>query len=86
MGALCWQTTQLEPYSSVGPTIDGRTKPDLVAPDSIGERTSLPLKTTDGHLVGALAWTPERPGNALIRLITAPRRRLSNAEQPISPV
>jgi two-component system cell cycle sensor histidine kinase PleC len=45
---------------------------DLVAPDSIGERTSLPLKTTDGHLVGALAWTPERPGNALIRRMLVP--------------
>ena len=37
----------------------------LVAPDAVGERTSLPLKTVDGSLVGALAWTPERPGNAL---------------------
>ena len=44
----------------------------LVASDAIGERTSLPLKTVDGHLVGALAWTPERPGNALIRRMLAP--------------
>ncbi len=44
----------------------------LVAVDAIGERTSLLLKTVDGHLVGALAWTPERPGNALIRRMLVP--------------
>jgi signal transduction histidine kinase len=43
-----------------------------VAPDAVGERTSLPLKTVDGSLVGALAWTPERPGNALIRRALVP--------------
>jgi len=49
--------------------IDGLT---LMAPGAVGERTSLPLKTSDGQLVGALAWTPERPGNALIRRMFAP--------------
>ncbi|HET7856572.1 MAG TPA: S8 family serine peptidase [Gaiellaceae bacterium] len=33
VGAVCWQNDGLEPYSSRGPTIDGRVKPDLVAPD-----------------------------------------------------
>jgi subtilisin family serine protease len=35
VGAVCWRGTTLEPYSSRGPTIDGRVKPDLVAPDSV---------------------------------------------------
>lgn len=35
VGAICWQTGALEPYSSQGPTIDGRIKPDLVASDSV---------------------------------------------------
>jgi subtilisin family serine protease len=35
VGALCWQDSSLEPYSSRGPTIDGRVKPDLVGPDSV---------------------------------------------------
>jgi subtilisin family serine protease len=35
VGAICWQTGALETYSSQGPTIDGRVKPDLVAPDSV---------------------------------------------------
>ena len=39
VGAACWQTGQLEDYSSLGPTIDGRTKPDLTAPDSVSTAT-----------------------------------------------
>jgi subtilisin family serine protease len=35
VGAVCWRGSALEPYSSRGPTIDGRLKPDLVAPDSV---------------------------------------------------
>lgn len=38
-GALCWATGGLEPYSSVGPTISGLTKPDLAAPDSVSGST-----------------------------------------------
>ena len=30
-----WQGNSLEPYSSVGPTIDGRVKPDLAAPSAV---------------------------------------------------
>jgi subtilisin family serine protease len=39
VGAACWQTNGLEPYSSQGPTIDNRTKPDLVGPDSVSSFT-----------------------------------------------
>jgi subtilisin family serine protease len=35
VGAACWQGNGLESYSSRGPTIDGRIKPDLVGPDSV---------------------------------------------------
>ena len=35
VGAACWTNNELEPYSSQGPTIDARTKPDLVGPDSV---------------------------------------------------
>ena len=34
-GAVCWQNRNLEDFSSVGPTIDGRVKPDLVGPDRV---------------------------------------------------
>lgn len=33
-GAICWSSGELEPYSSQGPTIDGRVKPDLAGFDS----------------------------------------------------
>jgi subtilisin family serine protease len=35
VGAVCWQSAAVEFYSSQGPTIDGRAKPELVAPDSV---------------------------------------------------
>jgi signal transduction histidine kinase len=45
----------------------------LVAPGgAVDERTSLSLKTADGDLLGALAWAPERPGNALIQRMLVP--------------
>jgi len=39
VGAICWQSSALEFYSSQGPTVDGRLKPDLVAPDSVSSST-----------------------------------------------
>ena len=33
VGAVCWRTSGLEAFSSRGPTIDGRMKPDLTGPD-----------------------------------------------------
>jgi Ca2+-binding RTX toxin-like protein len=35
VGAICWQNDGLEPYSSRGPTIDGRSKPDLAGPSAV---------------------------------------------------
>jgi subtilisin family serine protease len=34
VGAICFSTNALEPYSSQGPTIDGRLKPDIAGQDS----------------------------------------------------
>jgi subtilisin family serine protease len=39
VGALCWQTRQPEYFSSQGPTIDGRTKPDIAGHDSVSGAT-----------------------------------------------
>ena len=38
-GAACWETGALENYSSRGPTIDNRIKPDLVGPDAVSTET-----------------------------------------------
>lgn len=53
-------TGPIEPYSSQGPTNDGRTKPDLVAPDNVATGTSpyAPFPGTSGaapHVSGAAA-------------------------------
>jgi subtilisin family serine protease len=39
VGAACWQNDGLESFSSRGPTIDGRLKPDLTAPDFVSSFT-----------------------------------------------
>lgn len=35
VGAVQWKNDQLEPYSSQGPTLDGRIKPDLAGPTRV---------------------------------------------------
>ena len=39
VGALCWQSRQPEFYSSQGPTIDGRVKPDIAGHDGVSGAT-----------------------------------------------
>ncbi|MBN1859368.1 PKD domain-containing protein, partial [Candidatus Bipolaricaulota bacterium] len=53
-------TLQIEPYSSRGPTNDGRTKPDLVAPDAVSTSVSgyapfLGTSCAAPHVTGAAA-------------------------------
>ena len=43
VGAACWRGNGLEPYSSQGPTIDGRVKPDILGPDSVSSFTFGPF-------------------------------------------
>jgi subtilisin family serine protease len=39
VGALCWQSKQPESFTSQGPTVDGRMKPDIAAHDSVSSAT-----------------------------------------------
>ncbi len=39
VGATHWSDDSLESFSSQGPTTDGRTKPDVVAPDGVSTQT-----------------------------------------------
>jgi subtilisin family serine protease len=67
VGAACWQNGALEPYSSQGPTIDGRRKPEITAPDSVssgtygtfaacGEHAGFPgTSASSPHVAGAAA-------------------------------
>ncbi len=60
VGAVNWADDVLEPYSSQGPTADGRTKPDLSAP-SVVDSASYTPEAFDGtsaaapHVAGAAA-------------------------------
>jgi uncharacterized repeat protein (TIGR01451 family) len=68
VGAICWNRglRSLEPYSSQGPTVDGRMKPELIAPDSVSGATYGPstgcgnsgfagTSASAPHVAGALA-------------------------------
>jgi uncharacterized repeat protein (TIGR01451 family) len=69
VGAVCWQGSTLATYSSQGPTIDGRTKPDLVAPDSVSSGTYGPSGScqTSGF-AGTSAASPHVAGVAALIL------------------
>lgn len=58
VSATYWSNDSLEPFSSRGPTTDGRTKPDVVAPDGVQRSTPSPFSGTSAsapHVAGAAA-------------------------------
>ena len=67
VGALCWQTRQPEAFTSQGPTVDGRTKPDIAAHDSVSGVTYGPFFGcgTSGF-AGTSAAAPEVAGAAAL--------------------
>jgi subtilisin family serine protease len=66
VGALCWQSHQLEPYSSQGPTIDGRTKPDIAGHDSVSGETYGSFYGCPSGFSGTSAAAPEVAGAAAL--------------------
>lgn len=66
VGALCWQSRALEPYSSQGPTIDGRTKPDIVGHDSVSGATYGGFSSCPSGFAGTSASSPEVAGAAAL--------------------
>jgi subtilisin family serine protease len=67
VGATCWQGNGLEPYSSNGPTVDGRVKPDLVGPDSVSSFTYGPFAGCGmSGFAGTSASTPHVAGAAAL--------------------
>jgi len=66
VGALCWQSRQLESYSSQGPTIDGRVKPDIVGHDSVSGMTYGAFSSCPSAFAGTSASSPEVAGAAAL--------------------
>ncbi len=60
VGAVHWSTDALEPYSSQGPTNDGRIKPDMVGPSAVKNASYAPsifdgTSAATPHVAGAAA-------------------------------
>jgi hypothetical protein len=58
VGAVFWENGLLEPFSSRGPTDDGRTKPDISGPDGVTTSTLNPFFGTSAatpYVAGAAA-------------------------------
>lgn len=73
VGAKCWQPgTGIRPYSSQGPTIDGRIKPDLTAYDGVSTQTFGLSNNCSTGFLGTSAATPEVAGAAALVLQQQP--------------
>jgi subtilisin family serine protease len=67
VGAVCWLGDTFESYSSRGPTIDGRLKPDLVAPANVSSATYGGFKACAGSgFAGTSAAAPHVAGAAAL--------------------
>ena len=75
VGAVCWNGSGLRSYSSRGPTIDGRVKPDLVGYDSVSTTTFGPSGDCNGGFMGTSAATPGVTGAAALVLQQRPELR-----------
>jgi uncharacterized repeat protein (TIGR01451 family) len=60
-----WTTGPAEPYSSQGPTADGRSKPDIIGPDQV-------LTSTLGRFMGTSAAAPHVAGAAALLISESP--------------
>jgi subtilisin family serine protease len=79
VGAVAWNSNAIEGFSSQGPTLDGRVKPDIAAPD--GVTTSTYAYGSLGFL-GTSAATPHVAGAAALVKSANPqytRTQLANA-------
>lgn len=80
VGAVNWHDNQLEPFSSRGPTADGRIKPDLAGPDGVSNASFAPdrfygTSAAAPHIAGAaaLVWSayPQSTANDIRQYLIA---------------
>jgi hypothetical protein len=67
VGAVCWNSTAIESFSSRGPTIGGDTKPDLSGPDRVSTKTyGAGTTCSSGGFAGTSAAAPHVAGAAAL--------------------
>ena len=66
VGAICWQDDSLRSYSSRGPTVDGRTKPDIAGQDGTSSATYGSSAGCSGGFTGTSASAPHVAGAAAL--------------------
>jgi len=76
VGAVHAHTNLLEPFSSEGPTLDGRQKPEIVAPSSVST-------STFGLFSGTSASAPHAAGAAALYLSAYPEANAEEAREYI---
>ena len=72
VGAVCWNGFGLQPYSSQGPTIDGRTKPDISGYDAVTSSVYGASTGCDSGFGGTSAAAPNVAGIAALLLQRTP--------------
>ncbi len=81
VGAEYWQTGALESFSSRGPTIDGRIKPDLLAPDGVATNVTEEMSTgANPGFYGTSAAAPHVAGAAALVLGANPAMDASDLQ------
>jgi hypothetical protein len=72
VGAVCWNGFGLQPYSSQGPTIDGRTKPDISGYDAVSSSVYGAASGCGNGFTGTSAAAPNVAGLAALLLQQMP--------------
>jgi DNA-binding protein YbaB len=72
VGAICWQNDALQSYSSQGPTIDGRIKPDIAGHDATSSDVHGAASGCSAGFRGTSASSPHVAGAAALALQANP--------------